>query len=234
MSSDPLIPLVRRDDDDFERSLLRAGKSERAAEGADRRLLAVLGVGAGGASGGLAAKSAAKLGTNGVLASIAVLAVVAAGIWVSTSSSSRPAPAPMPVVVQPLANDAPPPSASTPVESIPSMRVEDLPSPPSVVAPKPTVTTHPAPDLAREVALLQIASKDLKQDDAPEALRTLDTYDHEFPAGSLVPESQVLRIEALVHAGDTARAQKLGDAFLTAHPSGPGARRVRSALDQIR
>jgi outer membrane protein assembly factor BamD (BamD/ComL family) len=92
------------------------------------------------------------------------------------------------------------------------------------------------PSLAREVALIDSARTTLARGDAQATLQLLDTHDHEYPAGPLLPESQVLRIEALVRAGspsDLKRARSLGEAFLKAHPSGPQARRVRTVLDQI-
>ena len=90
-----------------------------------------------------------------------------------------------------------------------------------------------APNLAREIELVQGARAALARGDASEALRMLDVHDHEFPSGTLGPEARVLRIEALVRAGgdrNVARANALGDAFLAEHPSGPQARRVRTVL----
>ncbi len=246
MNPEPLTPLVKRDDDPFERALLRAGQRERAPRGADRRLLAALGVGGGGALAGFLARYTPKMGGKGLLATIAAsVAVVGAAGWVVSSSDAR---APSANVV-PTASATPPapvPSAAeNPIEALPSTRVEDLPS--SQLAPKPTTKSPGAsppaaptatvadgtPNLAREIELVQGARSALGRGDASETLRMLDVHDREFPSGTLGPESRVLRIEALIHAGgdrNIKRANALGDAFLAEHPSGPQARRVRTVL----
>ena len=250
MNPEPLTPLVKGDEDPFERALLRAGQRERAPRGADRRLLAALGVGGGSALSALLGTYASKIGAKGALATVAVSVVaVAAATWVvSSSQHATEVPAPVPVSEPPPS--AAPSSTDVRAEALPSTRVEDLPtSPPpaSKIAGKPstsvatgTVTStaraepvEPAGGLAREVELVQTARAALARGDTGEALRTLDVHDREFPRGTLRPESRVLRIETLVRSGgaqELARANALGDAFLREHPSGPQARRVRAVL----
>ncbi len=254
MIPEPLTPLVKRDDDPFERALLRAGQRERAPRGADRRLLAArgVGVGAGGALSVFFGKYAAKVGAKGLLATVTIsVAAVAVATWSVSSSIDATEPStdvvPAPVIV--VAPSPPSSSAEPPVEAFPSTRVEDLPSSSPATKPAgkaaaapPTTTTpsasaEPAPDLAREVELVQGARAALTRGEASEALRILDVHDREFPAGTLRPESRVLRIEALVRAGgerNVARANALGDAFLAEHPGGPQARRVRAVLGRDR
>ena len=252
MKPEPLTPLVKQDDDPFERALLRAGQRERAPRGADRRLLAALGVGGGGALTAAAASYSSKLSGKGVLATVAVsVAAVVAGSWAVTSSQDAPEPAttsiapPVEIAPSPAA-----PAAELKVEALPSTRVEDLPSS-SPPAPKPAgkagtpaaamataaaAGSEETPSLAREVALVQGARAALARGEANEALRTLDVHDREFPNGTLRPESRVLRIEALVRAGgerNVAQANALGDVFLAEHRSGPQARRVRAVLGRV-
>jgi outer membrane protein assembly factor BamD (BamD/ComL family) len=62
------------------------------------------------------------------------------------------------------------------------------------------------------------------------ALSILDGYAARFPRASMAPEASMLRIEALVRAGDLPAAGRAGEAFLTAHPGSPYATRVRSLL----
>jgi len=255
VNPEPLTPLVKRSDDSFEHALLRAAQRERAPRGADRRLLAALGVGGGSAASALLAKYAAKLGTKGSFAAIAMaVAAVTAGAFAVSSSHDATEP---PVSVEaspPIETPEPPASpnaeariAEARVEALPSARVEDLPSSPATPARsagKPVGSTAPsttssesAGDLAREVELVRAARALLTRGDSLEAMRTLDVHDREFPSGTLRPESRVLRIEALVRAGgeqNLARANALGDAFLAEQPSGPHARRVRAVLGRDR
>ena len=253
MNPEPLTPLVKRDDDPFERALPRAGQRERAPRGADRRLLTALGVGvgAGGALSAFFGKYAAKIGAKGLLATIAVSVTAAAiATWSASSSVDTTEPStnavPAPVVT------APSPASASPelrVEALPSTRVEDLPSSPPATKPAgkagssapatsaSSAAAEAAPDLAREVELVQGARSALTRGEASEALRILDVHDREFPTGTLRPESRVLRIEALVRAGgerNVARANTLGDAFLAEHSGGPQARRVRAVLGRDR
>ncbi len=258
MNPDPLIPLVKREDDPFERALLRAGQRERAPHGTDRRLLAALGVGGGGALSALLARYGSKLvgvktSAPLLLAAVALsVAAVAAGTW-AVSRDEHPiavpaTAAPPPPSTAPTAPSVAPAPAKldAPVEALPSTRVEDLPSSPvsAKAQTKPPASAAASSsssdttgDLAREVALVQEARAALTRGDSSEALRVLDVHDREFPTGTLSPESRVLRIEALVRAGgaaNTARANALGDAFLGEHPSGPQARRVRAVLGRDR
>jgi hypothetical protein len=62
----------------------------------------------------------------------------------------------------------------------------------------------------------------------------LEEYEGSFPAGRLATEASVLRIEALARAGDRAGVAAAGKAFLTSHPNGPYATRVRSLMGQAR
>ena len=250
MNPEPLTPLVKRSEDSFEQELLRAGQRERAPRGADRRVLAALGVGGGSVVSALLAKYAAKLGTKGSFAAIAMaVAAVTAGAFAVSSSDDATAP-PVSVEASPpieTPESPAPPIAEARVEALPSTRGEDLPSSPATPARsagKPVGSTAPsttssesAGDLAREVELVRAARALLTRGDSLEAMRTLDVHDREFPSGTLRPESRVLRVEALVRAGgeqNLARANALGDAFLAEHPSGPHGRRVRAVLGRDR
>jgi hypothetical protein len=62
------------------------------------------------------------------------------------------------------------------------------------------------------------------------ALSALDAYAAAFPRGAMAPEADVLRIEALVKAGDRAAAMRLADAFLAREGQGPYVERIRSLL----
>jgi hypothetical protein len=89
-----------------------------------------------------------------------------------------------------------------------------------------------APDasLAEEVGWLDRASASIRSGDAERGLQVLDEYKGRFPAGVLTPESQVLRIEALVRKGNRVDATRLGESFLARTPQSALAARVRSLL----
>jgi outer membrane protein assembly factor BamD (BamD/ComL family) len=61
-------------------------------------------------------------------------------------------------------------------------------------------------------------------------LSTLDEYARGFPHGALAPEASVLRIEALVAAGDRTAAMRAAQSFLQANPTSPYAQRIESLL----
>ena len=83
---------------------------------------------------------------------------------------------------------------------------------------------------AEELASLQQARVAIAEDDPARALSVLDAYVARFPQGSMVQEATVLRIEALVRAGDRPAAQRAADAFLQAHPENPYVDRIRTLL----
>ncbi|AKV04018.1 hypothetical protein AKJ09_10681 [Labilithrix luteola] len=251
MSSDDFTPITKQSSDAFERALLRAGQRERAPEGAEGRILESLGL-AGPGSGTVAMGSlstwARTWGPKGLLVSATI---VVAGFGFKLIDHRKP---PSPSVEQRSESvhvaEAVPVAAPTLAEPaapvVPSSRVEDLPAVPSAkpvattsartAANRPALADESEPSLAREVELLAGARSALMGGDAPRAMGILDTHDREFASGTLMPESQVLRIEALVQAGGNerlARAGELAKAFLSVHPKGPQARRVRAVQERI-
>ena len=84
--------------------------------------------------------------------------------------------------------------------------------------------------LDSEVAAIDQARRQLAAGDANAALQLVDAYDARYPGGALGQESAEIRIEALLRTGKRAAAQRLGDAFLLAHPSSPYARIIRGLL----
>ena len=63
-----------------------------------------------------------------------------------------------------------------------------------------------------------------------DAAQALDTYDTEFPQGTLRPEATVLRIRTLLLQGRRPEAQRLADDFLAKHPGSVHAKRIRALL----
>jgi hypothetical protein len=84
-----------------------------------------------------------------------------------------------------------------------------------------------ANSLGDEIALLDRASAALQQRAADQALGLLQVYARRFPHGRLVPEAEALQIEALGLQGDAARASEDAARFLHAYPQHPLSQRVQ-------
>jgi hypothetical protein len=85
--------------------------------------------------------------------------------------------------------------------------------------------------LARELRALDSARSALARGDAAGALAELDRHDRAFPTGPLRTEAAVLRAEALVAHGETARAKRIAQDLLARDPNGPFARRLKTIAD---
>jgi outer membrane protein assembly factor BamD (BamD/ComL family) len=88
--------------------------------------------------------------------------------------------------------------------------------------------------MAAELSALDGARVALSSGDSARALSILDRYTSDFPHGALAPEATLLRIEALVAAGDGDGARRTAAAFLASHPDSPYAKRIASLLDEAR
>jgi hypothetical protein len=97
-----------------------------------------------------------------------------------------------------------------------------------------STATSRASLLSREVLVLDGARAALASGDAVSARAILDGYDSEFPAGNLRPEATVLRIEALLRAGDVESARSLAQQFERVHPGDSHVGRIRSMIASAR
>jgi hypothetical protein len=184
-------------------------------------------------------------------ATISALAgLVPAGAWVAHSRMGAHdiAPARSPIVVpseprsttrtrpnEPAVAPAEPRSKEYPAPG-PSEAASDVRRS-SPVAAQPVTTRDPrstgqpnTSSLSDEVGLLQVARTALVGHDAVAALSALDRYKIRFPAGRLLPEATVLRIQALIERGDRAQAAALAERFESSNPKSPYADRIRSIL----
>jgi outer membrane protein assembly factor BamD (BamD/ComL family) len=84
--------------------------------------------------------------------------------------------------------------------------------------------------LPAEIALLDQARGAVAAGEPARALAILDGYTVRFPRGAMAPEATVLRIEALVKAGDRPAATRFADAFLATAPTSPYTTRIQSLL----
>jgi hypothetical protein len=83
--------------------------------------------------------------------------------------------------------------------------------------------------LEREVRLLRDADLATKDGDPERALALLDEHAAAFPRSDLEPERSAERVFALCSAGRVEEERNAASAFLSAHPTGPLAARVRGA-----
>jgi hypothetical protein len=108
------------------------------------------------------------------------------------------------------------------------------PRPPAVALPTPAASPAaeaPSGSTTREeLAWLDGARAAIRSGDPARALSVLDSYGARFPHGVMTPEATILRIEALVDAGDRPAARRAAEAFLGANPQSPYAARVRSMV----
>ena len=216
---------------DFEARLLRAGRSDAISE--HSRRVIVSGLGVGGvmfwASGLMAAVQ--KVGKGWLAAGALSGAALWAGVKMhqTTEPVAPPhkavlaAPAVAPVAPQVEEAPLPPVEAARPAE-------EKVKSLSSRARANRSATANDKSTLAEELAMVDLARAALGRKDAAQSLRILDEYTHRFSPRRLDTEATVLRIEALSAAGDRATASRLGQAFLSRHPQGPYARRVRSLV----
>ncbi len=84
--------------------------------------------------------------------------------------------------------------------------------------------------LSLELKQIDSARRALVSNSPRVALQRLKDYHERFPNGRLRTEATILRIEALMAAGDRAGAARLGKSVLDRAPNSPYARRVRSLL----
>ena len=98
---------------------------------------------------------------------------------------------------------------------------ERAPLPPPLVEERVSV-------LRAELKLIGEARENLRVGDARGALLALAEHARRFPAGAMVEEVDLLRMRALVAAGDGERARGLGREFLARRPHSPLAGAVRA------
>jgi len=101
-----------------------------------------------------------------------------------------------------------------------------------VVAMRARAVVEPAAQdlsaLQAELKVIGEARRALRAGDGGAALLALDQHARQFPSGALVEEVELLRMRALIAAGDGARARALGQAFLARRAQSPLAGAVRA------
>lgn len=234
---------------DEELRLIDSSSRERPDGAARTRTLMALGVGVSPLGRPLPA-AASMGGRAGPLAKLLVVAAIGggaiAGFWWLRPASRVVASANRTEAAAPAISLPPPIDTVVPV--VPVVPVETPSAADTSLGPLRTlqrrrprsISPASAPDfpadqadrdsrsstLAAEVAALERAHAALAGDDAQLALRALDRYRARFPRGRLSSEETVLRVQALLAAGDRGRARALAEAFSADHPGSSYARRM--------
>ena len=217
-----------------ELTLLASARAEQPDPSARLRTLQALGIAGGSPApnggGPGPAGPGAGAGAGLALAKLAAVVLVAGAAIVAVKRAQIPAP-----VLPPVAPAGASPSTVAPPPAAAPRAPETTAAPPpreparhvrrraSSVAAAPR---SPEPTLAAEVQALEQAQRALAARDPAAAQRALDRYDADFPAGKLAAEGVVLRVRALLLAGERARALALARAFAARHPDGAYARQL--------
>jgi hypothetical protein len=230
-------PLLMETDSDEVRALLRSAELDEPPSGAMRRVLTRAGVGVGvvAIATSTTVASAAKVGPLVVGKWLALAAFVGAGA-VAVVHVARPSTS-MKVATQPAVMKAPSEPATPAPPAIEATDPALVNEPSSTAAPiaQPSRAFKASPsgtaDINGEIAAITLARGAIDKGNARAGLAALDRYQQDYPHGVLTPEATVLRIEALLMAGERSRAKSLGESFLKAHPKSPHAQRVRSLIN---
>jgi len=138
--------------------------------------------------------------------------------------------APLQIAANPTreVSDAPTPRTPAPVVAEPSAGA--VPALPAVGSFALEAAHAPPPRLADEMRLLDAARRGLASGEPRSALASLDNYERAFPSGALQPEASVLKVRALLAAGDRASAEALGQRIILRAPRSEHADAVRAEL----
>lgn len=237
------------DGTEFDRTLLRAHRTELASPGYEQRVIAAA-LGATSPIDSDVAKDekpsfVARFARPRYMAAIA-LGIGAAALAATAAQRTAPpvpiasASAPPPVSAE-LAATAEPQEVVTTPDALPNVlvpsaatvatRASAAPAPSAHGSdPPPTTSGGSGASLQREVELLDGVKRALRTGAHADAGRALDAYDAEFPQGSLKPEAGFLRVRLLLAKGDRAGATALGEDLLRRYPDTVHAKRIRAAL----
>lgn len=233
----------------LELELLRAGDADGPSSRAREAALAALGlsavvlsssVSAAGVAGGAPTLApAAPIFAAKWWAIGAFMAASGAGVGYATfAADSEPSspppvarngvsPSGPPVVSEAIAVAAPPEQPSAPSSPSATAGVSD---PDSGQVARPPATAGVG--IQEQIALIDRARAAAAAGDPAAVLSAVDAYQRRFPKGVLGQEAALLRIEALLSRGDTAKATRLGQQFLELHPRSALAPRLRSQLER--
>lgn len=148
---------------------------------------------------------------------------------VPSSTAAAPPVVPEPAATPEAAADVAPPVVAQQPVSMPAPVVATPLAEARGAAP-PTLRLPERPGLAGEVANIDAARRALAAGDAGTALQQLEHYYSRARTGTLDREAQLLRIDALLRAGQTQRAHQLAEHYLASYPQDPHAARLRGLV----
>lgn len=231
---------------DLERKMLDAARSDRVPSALhDRMAQAVAAspaaLGAAGtvrtaAEGAAAASHTARgllFSPSALWGTLSAAVLIGFVTWQAASSRSThepPAPRAAAVARAPeIATPSPATEPAQPSAAVAPARSAPQAARPSVsMAPKVASSANMTGRLREELALLDGARGALTDRDPTRALALLDQHSTRFGNGSLGPEAEALRIDALIASGSNGRAARLSQRFLARHPSHPLAEHIAS------
>lgn len=234
--SDP-TRLLEDGTDEFEASLLRAGRSDAMSSRSRRQILA--GIGIGGLLTASTVASGVRAAGKGWFAKAGLGAASALAIWAgvrathpdpSPDPASAPAAAPAQVAAPRAAPVGPPAVEQLPEAELPPETAKTPASRTPARAAAAETRAEREASLTRELGAIEQARRAFLARDYSQSLRLLDDYARRFPKRQLASEATVLRIETLAARGDHDAAARVGRDFLQSHPNGPYAQRVRSVI----
>ena len=213
--------LLSGEGSDFERELLGSLANERPPRALSRRMrqgLVALGL-----------LTSAKTGIASIAALIGVVSMGVGGGWLALQHQRQS-------VQQRVADVAPrislPAVASVVAPALPS--AEPIDAPPAAAVPRASAAVGPAPsaagDLREQIAWLDRVRSALRARDSQAALGALAEYPRKFPHGEFAQEVTVLKVEALVQAGQLAAARLLAKKFTSSHPESPHVERIERLI----
>jgi hypothetical protein len=212
--SDP-VRLFESSDSALERQLLGVARAEKSSREARAKTLAALGI------TGTAALSATAVGAVATRASVAAGKTVWAKLLIGLSAAGA-------IAVAPPVYHAWQRHQAVGVHAT-AARAAAISSPAAAEALDPSTAT-PTVALARELAALDAARTAVAHQQPRRALALLDAYVRTYPDGTLGPEAEILRIDALAQGGQRAMARLHAEAFVRRYPSSVLAARARQYL----
>jgi hypothetical protein len=224
---------ISRDGRAFDRQLVRAGRNESPASGAEDRALAALGLSTALSLGAVRPRGASALplgSSGGALLMVGLATAIGVAAWAQRSRPELAAPAA--VVVEPTISASAAPSGLVAPSSAESPAPQAPPEPTVSKARAAKRLRADAAPLSGEVALVQQAARALVTGEPGVALAVLDTYASQYPRGALAKEAGVLRAQALVRTGKPIQARALAERLRAADPEGLFAPRLRAVIDQ--
>jgi len=218
---------------EIEKALLRAGRAESPRKGTDLRILASIQASTQGLSAPPVKPAAAARWVK-----IGLVAVVAGGVALMTYQLSRTRVPPQTMSSETVTASAVPrlgkeSESAGDGEPTPQTFEENARGRRAVaIARRPQAPQRQSDDhsLGEETKALDQARKALAAHQPSEVLQLLDEYRRRFPNGRLRPEATILRLAALVEAGDREAADSLARRLLSDEAYASYEPRIRSLL----